>query len=157
MLTSGSSLPLRLEGLAKERTMLASDSGPPLRPEGLTKEEQRSLLALARLSDQKAWPNTTSDSDPRLRPGMHRTSAYSSSLTGAVRADWDQPTGDACSVRTRKRTEQVRQDTQVDRNTKDRTLHTCMTVTDRTCQKGALQPSRHARTQAVLWAPTFAL
>ena len=42
----------------------------------------------------------TSDSDPRLRPGMHRTSAYSSSPTGAVGADWDQPTGDTRSVRT---------------------------------------------------------
>ena len=29
--------------------------------------------------------------------------------------------------------------------------------TNKTCQKGALQPSRHVRTQAVLWALTFAL
>ena len=64
------------------------------------------------ISDRKAWPRrngarfrlrpasptgrpgrgeTTlaSDSDPRLRPGMHRTSTYSSSLTGAVGADWE--------------------------------------------------------------------
>ena len=80
--------------------MLASDSGPPLRPEGLTKEEHRSLSTPARLSDRKAWPNTTSDSDPRLRLGMRRIPAYSSSPTGAVGADWDQPTGDARSVRT---------------------------------------------------------
>ena len=53
--------------------------------------------------------------------------------------------------------EQVRQDAQVKSNTKDHTLYTCRTVTDRTCQKGALQPSGHARTQAVLWVPTFAL
>ena len=60
--------------------MLTSDSTPLLRPYGLA--------------------NAASDSDPRLRPGMHRTSIYSSSPTGAVGADWDQPIGDACSVRT---------------------------------------------------------
>ena len=59
---------------------------------------------------------------------MHRTLAYSSSPTGAVRADWDQPTGDARSVWTWKRTEQVRQGTQVNRNTKDHTLCTCRIV-----------------------------
>ena len=30
-----------------------------------------------------------SDSDPPLRPGVHRTSAYSSSPTSAVGADWE--------------------------------------------------------------------
>ena len=123
--------------LGQEGTAPASDSGLPLRPEGLAKQRYHS--------------------DPRLRPRMHRTPTYSSSSTSVVGADWDQPTGDARSVRTRKRTEQVRKGTQVDHNTEDRTLHTCRTVTDRTDQKGALQPSRHARTQAVLWAPTFAL
>ena len=91
---------------------LASVSSPPL--DGL--------------SDWKAWPNTTSNSDPRLRPGTRQTPAYSSSPIGAVRADWDQPTGDAHSVRTRKRTEKVRQDTQVNHNTKDRALYICRTV-----------------------------
>ena len=59
--------------------MPASDSGPPLQLESLT-----------------------SDSNQRLQPGMHRTSAYSSSLDVAIGADWDQPTGDAHSVRTQK-------------------------------------------------------
>ena len=131
----------------------ASNSGPPLRPEGLAKKEQRSFLTSVRLSDQKAWPRK----GPCLRPGIHRTSAYSSSPTSAVGADWDQPTKDARSIRTRKRMKQVRQGTQVNRNTEDCTLHTCRIVTDRTCQEGALQPSRQARIQAVLWAPTFAL
>ena len=76
MLASDSGLPLRPVGLANA----ASDSDPPLRPEGLA--------------------STASDSDPRLRPGMHRTSAYNSSPTGAVEADWDQPTGDTRLVRT---------------------------------------------------------
>ena len=125
--------------------MLASDFGPPLRPKGLAKEEQRSLPPPDALSDWKAWPNTTSNSDPRLRPRIHRTPTYSSSPTSAIRADWDQPTGDARSVKTRKRMEQVRQGAQVDRDTEDCTMHTCRTVTDRTCQKGALQPSSHAR------------
>ena len=66
--------------------------------------------------------------DPCLRPGMHRTPAYNSSPTGAVRADWDQPTGDARSMRTRKRTEKVRHVTQVNRNSEDRTLYTCRTI-----------------------------
>ena len=60
------------------------------------------------LSDRKAWPNTTSNSNPLLRPGMHRTPAYSSSPTGSIRADWDQSTKDARSVRTRKWMEKVR-------------------------------------------------
>ena len=77
--------------------MLASDSGPP--PDDL--------------SDRKAWPNTTSDSDPCLRPGVRRTPSRYSSPTGAIRADSDQPTGDARSVRTRKRAEKVRQGAQV--------------------------------------------
>ena len=107
---------------------LASDSGPPLRPKGLAKEKQRSLPPPDGLSDRKAWPNTTSDSDQRLRPGMHRTPAYNSSPTSAVRADWDQSTGDARSMRTRRQAEQVKQDAQVDRKTKDRTLYTYRTV-----------------------------
>ena len=60
------------------------------------------------LSDRKAWPNNTSDSDPLLRPGMRRTPTYNSSPTGAIRADWDQPTGDACSERTREQIEKAR-------------------------------------------------
>ena len=160
--------------------MTSQKGAPNLRPEGLAEEERRPLPTPALLSDRKAslkrnnarfklWPASgpplgpkgwltvlTFDSDPRLRPGMHQTSAYSSSPTGAVGADWDQPTGDALSVRSRKRTEQVRQGTQVNRNTEDCTLHMCRTVTDRTCQEGALQPSRHVRTQTVLWALTFA-
>ena len=92
--------------------MLASDSGPPLRPEGLAKEEQHSLPTPARLSGRKAWPNTASDSDPRIRPGMHRTHAYSSSPTGTVGADWDQPTGDARSVRTQETGREARHSSQ---------------------------------------------
>ena len=64
--------------------MLASDSDTPLRPEGLAKEG--TMLAF--------------DSDPLLRPGIHRTSAYGSSLTGAVGANWERPDGDTRSVRT---------------------------------------------------------
>ena len=55
------------------------------------------------LSDRKAWPNTTSGSDPHLRLWMRQTPAHCSSPTGAIRADWDEPTGDAHSVRTRNR------------------------------------------------------
>ena len=40
------------------------------------------------------------DSDPLLQPGIHRNSAYGSSLTGAVGANWELPTEDARSVRT---------------------------------------------------------
>ena len=71
------------------------------------------LSAPASLSDRKAWPNTASHSDSHLRPGMRRTPAHSSSPTGTIRADWDQPTRDARSVRTRKWTEKVRQGAQV--------------------------------------------
>ena len=44
-----------------------------LRPEGLAKE----------------GTTLASDSDPLFRPEIHQTSAYSSSLTGAVGADWE--------------------------------------------------------------------
>ena len=64
--------------------MLASNSDPLLRPEGLAKE----------------GTTVASDSDPLLRPGIHRTSAYGSSPTGAVGADWERPAGDTRSVRT---------------------------------------------------------
>ena len=70
----------------EEGTSLASDTSPP--PDGL--------------SNRKAWPNTASDSDPLLRQRIHRTSAYRFSPTDIVGTDWDQPTGDAHSVRTRK-------------------------------------------------------
>jgi len=52
-------------------------------------------------SDRKAWPDTASDSDPCLQPGMRQTPAHCSSPTGAIRVDWDQQTGDAlnpCSL-----------------------------------------------------------
>ena len=64
--------------------MLAFYSDPLLRPEGLAKE----------------GTTLASDSDPLLRPGIHRTSAYGSSPTGAVRANWERPAGDARFVRT---------------------------------------------------------
>ena len=96
-------------------TTPASDSGPPLRPKGLAKEEQRSLLTPAHLrtASPTGGPGQTplSDSDPRLQPGTRRTPAYSSSSTGAIRASWDQPIGDARSVRTREQMKKVKQDT----------------------------------------------
>ena len=91
-------------------TTPASDSGPPLRP-------KRALRSPARLRTAsptgKPGQNTASDSDPRLRLGIRRTPARRSSPTGAIRADWDQSTGDTRSERTRKQTEKVRQDVQV--------------------------------------------
>ena len=69
-------------------------SGRPLRPEGLAK----AIL-----------PTPT----PRLRPEYAKNPVHCSSPTDAIRADWDQPTGDVRSVRTRKRMEKVRQDVQV--------------------------------------------
>ena len=64
---------LQPEGLVKEGTTLASDSDPLLLPEGLANEGM----------------TLTSDSDPPLRSGVHRTSAYSSSPTGAIGANWE--------------------------------------------------------------------
>ena len=64
--------------------MLASDSDSLLRSVGLAKEG--TMLA--------------SNSDPLLRPGIHRTSAYGSSPTGAVGADWERLARDAHPVRT---------------------------------------------------------
>ena len=75
---------LRPEGLAKEGTTLASDSNPLIRPKGLAKE----------------GTTLASDSDPLLRPGIHRTSAYDSSPTGVVEANWERPAGDVRLVRT---------------------------------------------------------
>ena len=84
MFASDSDPPLRPEGLAKEGTTLASDFDPLLRPEGLAKEGMM----------------LTFDSDPILRPGIHRTSAYGSSQTGVVEANWERSAEDTCSVRT---------------------------------------------------------
>ena len=53
-----------------------------------------------------------SDSDPPLRLGIHRTSAYDSSPTGMVGTD----------------RETTERGSQVNRNTEDRTMHTCRTV-----------------------------
>ena len=72
-LTSDYDLLLRPEGLAKEGTTLTSDSDPLLQLEGLAKE----------------GTTLSSDSDRLLRPRVHRTSAYSSSLTGVVGVDWE--------------------------------------------------------------------
>ena len=113
-------------------TTSTSASGPPLRPKGLMKKEQHSLSTPTHLQTASpiGGPGQTPlfDSDPLLRPGMRRTPAYSSSPTSAVRANWDQPTGDVRSVRTRKQMEKLRQGTQVIRNTEERTLYTCRTV-----------------------------
>ena len=65
------------------------------------------------LFDRRAWPNTASDSDPHLRPGILQTPAHCSSLTGTIRTAWNHPTGDARSVRTRERTGKARQGAQV--------------------------------------------
>ena len=102
-------------------TTLVSDSGPPLRPEGLTSDSGPPL-------QPEGLANNASNSDPRLRLGIHRTSAYSFSPTGVVGADWDQPTGDARSVRTQEMGRKVRQGAQVNRNTKDCTLNIRSTV-----------------------------
>ena len=64
--------------------MLASDSDPLLRPEGLAKK----------------GTTLTSNFEPLLRPGIHRTSAYSSSPIGRLEPTGERPTGDARSVRT---------------------------------------------------------
>ena len=69
-----------------------------------------------------------SNSDPLFRPGIRQTSAYSSSPTDTVGADWERLTGDARSLRTQNQAEQIRQGAQVNRNIEDRTLHTCRTV-----------------------------
>ena len=55
-----------------------------LRPEGQAKE----------------GTTLASDSDPLFRPGICLTSAYSSSPTDMVGANWEQPTEDVRSVRT---------------------------------------------------------
>ena len=55
-----------------------------LRPKGLAKE----------------GTTLASDSGLLFQPGIHQTSAYGSSPTDAVRADWERATGDARSVRT---------------------------------------------------------
>ena len=100
-----------------------------LRPASPTGRPQPLLATPAHLRTasptRRPGQNTTFDSNPLLRPGMRRTPAYSSSPTGAIKADWDKPTGDARSVRTRKQTKKVRQRTQVKRNTRNRTLCTC--------------------------------
>ena len=78
--------------------MLAFDSGLPLRPEGLAKEERCSLLTPACLA---------SDSGPSLQPeGLAKEERRSLSKNPKNQA------------------EQVRQGSQVNRNTEDHNLHT---------------------------------
>ena len=131
-------------------------------------------------TERPNW-NTTSDSDPLLRPKMRRTPAYNSSSTSAIRDNWDQPTGDSRSVRTRKWTEKARQGTQVNRNTEDHTLYTCRTVPpdhvrrvlcnlpdmsehEQCCgrrhlpyQKNTMGPATCIWASTVLWVPTNCL
>ena len=86
-------------------TVPAFDPGLSLRPECLL----RSPAHLRTASPTgRPGPNTASGFDPCLRPEMRQTPAHCSSLTGVIKADWDQPTRDACSVRTRKWMEKVR-------------------------------------------------
>ena len=64
-----------------------------------------------------------------LQPKVHRTSTYSSSSTIVVGADWvTTERGRLLGKNPKNQAEQVRQDSQVNHNTKDRTLHTCRTV-----------------------------
>ena len=73
--------------------MLASDSDLPLRPEGLAKERNGARLRLRPASPTRrpsqGGTALASDSNPPLRPKGHRTSAYSSSPTNAVGDDWE--------------------------------------------------------------------
>ena len=70
-----------------------------------------------------------SNSDSPFRPKGHRTSAYSSSLTIAVGADWETTErGRPLGKDPKNQAEQVRQGSQVYCNTEGRTLHTCKTV-----------------------------
>ena len=100
----------RPEGLAKEERRPFSDFGLP-------RQLERSLRSPACL--RTAFPtgrpgrDTTFDSDPASSIGVRKNPAHCSSPTGAIRADWDQPTGDARSERTRERTEKARQGTQI--------------------------------------------
>ena len=117
--------------------------------------EERSSLRPEDLS--KEGTTLASDSDPLFRPGTRRTSAYGSSPTGAVRADWERPTGDARSVRTQGSggADKARRSSQPQYRGSYR-AHLQDSIV-RPCQKGALQPSRHVKTRTVLWAPTFVL
>ena len=112
---------LRPEGQAEEEQHPFSDSGPSLRPE-------RSLRSLARLrmasTNGRAAQSTTSDSDPTSPTGVRQNPAHCSSPTGATRADWDQPTGDARSVGTRRRAEKSKARlTSQNHCTRDHTLY----------------------------------
>ena len=85
-----------------------------LQPTSPTGALTRSLACLRTASPTgRPGQSTTSDSDPMSLTGGHKNPAHRSSLTGATRADWDQPTGDARSERTRERTKKARQGAQV--------------------------------------------
>ena len=59
-----------------------------------------------------------SDSDPLLRLGIHRTSTYSSSPTSVIGADWETTEwGHPLGKDPKNQAEQVRQGSQVNRNT----------------------------------------
>ena len=94
----------RPEGLAKEEPP-ASESSPPLRPE-------RSLRSLAHLRTAsptgRPGQSTTSDSNPTSSTEVRKNLAHYSSLTSAIRIDWDQPTKDARSKGTGEQTGKAR-------------------------------------------------
>ena len=98
-----------------------------------------------------------SDSNPLLRLGIHRTSIYSSCPTGVVGADWKRPTGNARSVETQETggASKAGLSSQPQYRGPYPTHLQNSIVTS--CQKGALQPSRHVRTRTVLWTLTFAI
>ena len=111
----------RPEGLAEEERCLFSDSGPPLRPEGSLRSPARLRMASP---TERPDQNTTSDSDPTSSTGDRRNPAHRSSPTGALRADWNHPTGDARSVGTKRRAEKGKARlTSQNHCTRDHTLH----------------------------------
>ena len=100
----------RPEGLPEEERRPFSDSGPPFRPE----DSLRSPAHLRTASPTgRLGQSTTSDSNPTSPIEVHKNPAHCSSSTGAIRADWDQPTGDARSERAREQTEKAKQGAQV--------------------------------------------
>ena len=89
----------RPEGLPKRTSARSSTSSAHLSDRSTRFRHQPSPDGL---SDRKAWPKTLLPTPiPRIRPETRGKPACRSSPTGAARADWGHPTGDARSEGTR--------------------------------------------------------
>ena len=110
----------RPEGLSEEQHPLVNYFGPPLRPE---RSLQTPAASGRPLRSEGLAQRSTFGFDPASPTEGHRNPAHRSSPTGATKADWGHPTGDARSEGARDERRKQARARKPNHDTRDHTLY----------------------------------